>query len=100
MTEALRQLIDELDELAVRDDALGHLAYVARLAYEAGQAEGAHRAVTVIGGLDKSWQPLARLSHDQSVAARIAEMETLAAQSGRPPYHGGPVDWETGRPLT
>lgn len=33
------------------------------------------------------------------VAERLAEMQAAAERSGRPEYRGGPVDWETGRPV-
>lgn len=44
-----------------------------------------------------TYKPLPRPSREEIVAGRIAEMEAHAARSGRPEYHGGPVDWETGR---
>lgn len=59
--------------------------------------------------LESTWKPLARKTYEQKVAERVAEMERHAARlatellerHGRVPwtYTGGPVDWETGRPL-
>jgi hypothetical protein len=76
------------------------------LAFEAGRAY--ERAD--LAALDAAvWKPLAQRTREQLVAERIAEMEQHAGRLavelfnryGRIPwkYHGGPVDWETGRPL-
>lgn len=87
------RVAEQIERAAVTAHALGR-------AYE--RAELAELAVT-------TWAPIARRTHEQRVAERIAEMEAAAQRVatdlldryGRVPwtYTGGPVDWDTGRPL-
>lgn len=75
------------------------VAYLLHLAYESG------RTATYLGDLAElyanweahrhEWQRTA----EQRRAERRAVYDRYAAESGRPPYYGGPVDFETGRPL-
>ncbi|MET7705452.1 hypothetical protein [Micromonospora sp. NPDC005413] len=77
------------------------MAHAIGRAYE--RAELAELAMT-------TWAPIARRTREQWVAARIAEMEAAAQRVatdlldryGRVPwtYTGGPVDWNTGRPVS
>jgi len=75
-------------------------------AYAAGQLAERHRIAEAYAELEAAWRPVGRKSHAQRVAERVAEMEQHAARMaerlGRPAgyvYRGGPVDWETGRPV-
>lgn len=80
-------------------------AYLMHLAYLAG---GTARRQGDIAEMTRTWatHPHQRTTAEQRYAERMAQMAASAAQInaelGRPPgyeYHGGPVDWETGRPL-
>jgi len=80
------------------------VAYLLHLAYESGRtaAAGEDLAEAVACWAE---HPLPRITRAQRVAQRIAEMEAAArrwwAEQGRTyqEYRGGPVDWETGRPI-
>lgn len=82
----------------------GQVAYLLHLAYESGRvsAAGEDMAEVVACWLEHA-NPV-QIRTDR-VAARIAEMEQSARdraeREGRiyRPYRGGPVDWETGRPV-
>jgi hypothetical protein len=79
------------------------------LAYQAGQLYERERIAAGRAELDTAWHAAGGRVHQQNTARRIAEMEQHAAKlaaklfadHGRPPwlYDGGPVDWNTGRPL-
>lgn len=81
------------------------LQHAVTLAFEQGRAY--ERAE--LAEMEATWKPLARETYEQRVTARIAAMEAAAARlaaelvekHGRIPwaYTGGPVDWDTGRPL-
>lgn len=54
-----------------------------------------------------AWQRLGRVTRTQRItnelAAMTAHSQRLAAELGRPAgytYRGGPVDWDSGKPLT
>ncbi|MEU4570804.1 hypothetical protein [Micromonospora sp. NPDC023956] len=81
------------------------VAYLMHLAYDSGRT--AHHLEDVARlhctGIDNAFL---RRTHEQRVADEIADMtaraERLHADMGRPPgyeYRGGPVDWDTGRPV-
>ena len=81
------------------------VAYLTRLFYDSGRTA---RYVGDLAELHAGWarHPLQRPTAEQRYQERMAEMAANAAQInaelGRPPgyrYDGGPVDWETGRPL-
>lgn len=81
------------------------VAYLMHLAYLSGATA---RHLGDINEMTKTWatHPHQRITAEQRHAERMAEMAAHAAQInaelGRPPgyeYHGGSVDWETGRPL-
>ncbi|WFE45011.1 hypothetical protein [Verrucosispora sp. WMMD1129] len=71
------------------------------LAFEHGRAY--ERAE--LAEMESTWRPLARSTYEQKVAERMAEMDRAArdraAHDGRPYrlHPGGPVEWETGRPV-
>lgn len=80
------------------------VAYLMRLAYDSG------RTATYVGDLAElhaTWaqhpqqQVIAEERYQQRMAGMGANAAQINAELGRPPgykYHGGPVDWETGRP--
>lgn len=81
------------------------VAYLLHLAYDAGRTA---RYVADVAELHAGWarHPHQRTTADERYAERMAQFAACAAQVnaelGRPPgyrYDGGPVDWETGRPL-
>lgn len=81
------------------------VAYLLRLAYDSGRTA---QYVGDIAELHADWarHPQQRATAEERYQQRMAEMAASAAQInaelGRPPgyrYDGGPVDWETGRPL-
>lgn len=80
------------------------VAYLIHLAYESGRAAAAGEdlAETVACWAE---HPLPRITRTARIAQRMAEMEAAARrraeQEGREyqEYRGGPVDWETGRPI-
>lgn len=81
------------------------VAYLMHLAYDAGRTA---RYVSDLAELHAGWarHPIQRVTAEERYQQRMAEMAAAAAQTnaelGRPPgyrYDGGPVDWETGRPL-
>jgi hypothetical protein len=67
------------------------VAYLLALALD--QRRTADLAETIATWQDHAVTPPTR---EQRVADRLAEMER---RSGPPRYHGGPVDYETGRPF-
>ncbi|MEU7677923.1 hypothetical protein AB0C42_24285 [Micromonospora taraxaci] len=81
------------------------VAELLQLAYDSGRTA---RYVADVAELHADWarHPQQRPTADERYAERMALFAACAAQVnadlGRPPgyeYHGGPVDWETGRPL-
>ena len=81
------------------------VAYLMRLAYDSGRTA---QYVGDLAELHADWarHPFQRVTAEQRYQERMAEMAACAAQInaelGRPPgyrYDGGPVDWNTGRPL-
>jgi hypothetical protein len=74
-------------------------------AYTAGFLAGRRDMLVRIGELDRAWRPAARRTEAERIRERVAEMEDYgrrrAQREGRPyrDYPGGPVDWDTGRPL-
>lgn len=80
------------------------VAYLIHLAYESGRAAAAGEdlAETVACWAE---HPLPRITRTARIAQRMADMEAAARrraeQEGREyqEYRGGPVDWETGRPV-
>lgn len=80
------------------------VAYLIHLAYSSGRAAAAGEdlAETVACWAE---HPLPRITRAARIAQRIADMEAAARrwaeQAGRTyrPHLGGPVDWETGRPI-
>ncbi|WP_422744283.1 hypothetical protein ACN27B_08545 [Micromonospora sp. WMMD754] len=71
------------------------VAYLMRLAYDSG------RTATYLGDLAQqhcTWldNATARRTYEQRIADELADIE---AQYGPPRYGGGPVDYETGRPM-
>ncbi|MEU4772942.1 hypothetical protein [Micromonospora sp. NPDC023644] len=81
------------------------VAYLMHLAYESGRTA---EYVADVAELHATWarHPQQRTTAEERYQQRMAEMPACAAQInaelGRPPgyrYDGGPVDWETGRPL-
>lgn len=77
------------------------VAHAASLAY----AKGYNDAREFLAETTATWRPLARKTHEEKVAERMAEMDATARRRaerlGYPYriYPGGPVDWETGLPL-
>jgi hypothetical protein len=77
------------------------VAYLMHLAYDAG------RTATILDDLAQVHASFAahswRQTYEQWVTAQIAAMEATADRqpwnTWRGQYPGGPVDWETGRPL-
>jgi hypothetical protein len=71
------------------------VAYIVAVAYEIGRR---HTLAEDLAETIGTWDAHATPSQvrDKRKAARLAEYERLA---GPARYHGGPVDWETGRPL-
>lgn len=81
------------------------VAYLMHLAYDSGRTA---RHLDDVAELHAGWarHPRQANAAQQRYRERMAEMAAQAAQVnaelGRPPgyrYDGGPVDWETGRPL-
>lgn len=80
------------------------VAYLISLAYQAGRR---HAAADDLAEMVGCWQEYAEAprTREQRVADRMAEMDRLAriraAREGRPYriHPGGPVDWDTGRPV-
>lgn len=80
------------------------VAALIHLAYETGRRHGAAEDMAEVVAC---WHEFAepRRTREERVKARLAEMEAYArqraAREGSPyrPYPGGPVDWETGRPV-
>ena len=80
------------------------VAYLLHLAYESGRTAAAGEDLAEVVAC---WaeHPLPTITRAQRVAQRIAEMEAAArrwwAEQGREyrEYRGGPVEWETGRPI-
>lgn len=71
------------------------VAYLMRLAYDSG------RTATYLDDIARihcTWADNAepRRTYEQRVADELAQIEQ---QYGPPRYGGGPVDWETGRPV-
>ncbi|MGN9802041.1 hypothetical protein [Micromonospora sp. L32] len=80
------------------------VAYLMHLAYESGRTA---TYLEDVAELHATWarNPIHRPTAEQRYQERMAEMDALgqarAAAEGRPYriHPGGPVDWETGRPL-
>lgn len=70
-------------------------AYLIALAYETGRRQ---RLAEGLAETTACWaeHPTPQQVREQRVADRLAAMERY---SGPPTYQGGPVDWDTGRPL-
>src|SRR2546423_7341251 len=81
-----------------RDD----LRFFTQMVYERGFADGRERSAVDAGAADLSWLLRKRLTHEDHVRRRLVEMAAWRRQAypGRPDHPGGPVDWDTGRPLT
>lgn len=82
------------------------IEYLISAMYSLGQVAERERIAAGRAELDATWKPRGRHGYDQKVAERVALFERCAVQlakaMGRPPgwrYTGGPVDWETGRPV-
>lgn len=71
------------------------VAYLMRLAYDSGRTATYLDDIARIHctGLDNAFL---RRTYEQRVADELADIE---ARFGPPRHHGGPVDWETGRPV-
>jgi hypothetical protein len=97
--------VDALQDPARQTFTREQVAYLLRLAYDSG------RTAAYVGDLaelhaDWARHPLQQVTAVERYADRMAEFEIAAmkvnAALGRPPgyrYDGGPVDFETGRPL-
>jgi hypothetical protein len=72
---------------------------VVRTAWEAGRCFERDLLAYVLDDIRCVVAPLPRLTHEQRVQQRIADMEAYAVVSNttwRGRYPGGPVEWETG----
>lgn len=72
------------------------VAYLIALAYQTGRIHGYAEDLAETLGTWREHAAPARLTRAQRIQARLAEAERLY---GPARYTGGPVDWETGRPL-
>ncbi|WP_435589787.1 hypothetical protein [Micromonospora aurantiaca (nom. illeg.)] len=82
----------------------GQVALIAAMAYEMGRRHGYAEEIAELHG---TWQEYAlpRLTREDRVRQRMADMDRAARRrarrDGRPyrPHPGGPVDWNSGRPV-
>lgn len=82
------------------------LAYACSVSWDLGRRYERERIAAATAELDARWRTAGRKAYEERVAERIALFEMCAARVadryGRPAgyaYRGGPVDWETGRPV-
>ncbi len=75
---------------------LDDLKFLVHRVYVQGLADGHDQAAADAEAADLNWRLRRRVSYNERVAERVAEMQAARARMwpGRPEYLGGPVAWE------